>query len=640
MENMRINVRQAHSDTYNGNPYIAFAGIMTGLLSVILFVDELDAVSFTVVGVLLFSGIYAYILSYAHYNKRKFLPFVIVGEVAVTAILSVFNIQRISEQSVSIMQALVDGRANTQNVTYVVFVSSVVLIYIIYLLEVIFKNRVILTLVTVVMLAASPILRLEVSLFHIFVIVMHQVIVGVSYAVLGRRKKMLYTTRSGKLIHKKSIIYCIAATVIIFFAADIITNIFSEYMYGSISGIEQTIYKTSKRISGKGSDVKINGEISSGNNYQSGITQMTVTVSKMPTEDLYLYGFRGGEYKGGSWDSTDDDTICKNIDRTEFKKETISQPVYASTYFKKMYYYINIYMRNSGIVATSNNNKINRKLDVKYVNDNYKQTIEPYYNSGSKNFSKGDDGKKTYNIEYIEQADMQSEWREKSNEKYNTTVRDYKNVQQLYKAAMTPIYSAVSKSLVPRLTSYVQANSLTSTVDSLNATINAQTQLIAQLNQTIQELKEQLNKNSKNSSKPPSSDGFKKPAPKSLRKPSGKKAGGQNGHQALELPICILYGDTRRGDSPSNVKAAVQYGENLQSLAVALNTVGAVSIKRSHEILSGVFNIPIATGTISSMVKRCADSLSETVGKIKDKMIDSALGHFDETGTRVDKKLW
>ena len=185
-----------------------------------------------------------------------------------------------------------------------------------------------------------------------------------------------------------------------------------------------------------------------------------------------------------------------------------------------------------------------------------------------------------------------------------------------------------------------QVNSLTSTVDSLNATINAQTQLIAQLNQTIQELKEQLNKNSKNSSKPPSSDGFKKPAPKSLRKPSGKKAGGQNRHQALELPICMLYGDTRRGAFPSDVKAAVQYGENLQSLAVALNTVGAVSIKRTHEILSGVFNIPIATGTISSMVKRCADSLSETVGKIKDKMIGSALGHFDETGTRVDKKLW
>ena len=72
---------------------------------------------------------------------------------------------------------------------------------------------------------------------------------------------------------------------------------------------------------------------------------------------------------------------------------------------------------------------------------------------------------------------------------------------------------------------------------------------------------------------------------------------------------------------------------------MALNTVGAVSIKRTHEILSGVFNIPIATETISSMVKRCVDGLSNTVDKIKQGMQGSAFGHFDETGTRVDKKL-
>ena len=57
-------------------------------------------------------------------------------------------------------------------------------------------------------------------------------------------------------------------------------------------------------------------------------------------------------------------------------------------------------------------------------------------------------------------------------------------------------------------------------------------------------------------------------------------------HQALELPICMLYGDTRKSAFPSDVKTAVQYGENLQSLAIALNTIGAVSIKRTHEILS------------------------------------------------------
>ncbi len=74
-------------------------------------------------------------------------------------------------------------------------------------------------------------------------------------------------------------------------------------------------------------------------------------------------------------------------------------------------------------------------------------------------------------------------------------------------------------------------------VNTLTDIVNAQTQLTARLNQTIQELKEQLNRNSQNSSKTPSSDGYKKPAPKSLRKPSGKKAGGQDGHQGTHLAV-------------------------------------------------------------------------------------------------------
>ncbi len=63
------------------------------------------------------------------------------------------------------------------------------------------------------------------------------------------------------------------------------------------------------------------------------------------------------------------------------------------------------------------------------------------------------------------------------------------------------------------------------------ATIEALTQEIAELKLIIADLQEKLNRNSHNSSKPPSTDGLGKPKPQSLRKRSGKKPGGQKGHK-------------------------------------------------------------------------------------------------------------
>ena len=224
------------------------------------------------------------------------------------------------------------------------------------------------------------------------------------------------------------------------------------------------------------------------------------------------------------------------------------------------------------------------------------------------------------------------------------------------------------------------------------------TATVMELTQTIKELREQLNKNSKNSSKPPSSDGLKKQSvnkDRSLRKASGRKPGAQNGHDGTYLSVlaepdetlqhmhpacetcpyhdiclekacvketrheldavftinvtaheqmvihdCPLNGGVREGSFPSDIRATVQYGKNLQALAVAFNTVGAVSINRTHEILSGVFNIPLSTGTIKNMVTRCAESLTDTYERIRQQMIRLGLIHCDETGTRVDGKTW
>jgi uncharacterized protein HemX len=63
-------------------------------------------------------------------------------------------------------------------------------------------------------------------------------------------------------------------------------------------------------------------------------------------------------------------------------------------------------------------------------------------------------------------------------------------------------------------------------IDSLTLQVNSLTKQVGELTAEVKALKGKLAKNSKNSSKPPSNDGYSKPAPKSQRKKSGKSSGG------------------------------------------------------------------------------------------------------------------
>jgi transposase len=105
--------------------------------------------------------------------------------------------------------------------------------------------------------------------------------------------------------------------------------------------------------------------------------------------------------------------------------------------------------------------------------------------------------------------------------------------------------------------------------------------------------------------------------------------------------LCPQTGKQYQGEFPANITSTIQYGTELEALTISLNTIGAVSVNRTHDILSGVFGIPLSTGTISSMVKEGANAVRPTVKSIKEMLPGEKLIHFDETGTRVNgKTMW
>lgn len=74
---------------------------------------------------------------------------------------------------------------------------------------------------------------------------------------------------------------------------------------------------------------------------------------------------------------------------------------------------------------------------------------------------------------------------------------------------------------------------ITSHIDSLNQEIKALREENRTLHARIAELEAKLNKNSKNSSKPPSTDNHKKPS--NSRKKTGRSSGAQHGHAVKTL---------------------------------------------------------------------------------------------------------
>jgi transposase len=224
------------------------------------------------------------------------------------------------------------------------------------------------------------------------------------------------------------------------------------------------------------------------------------------------------------------------------------------------------------------------------------------------------------------------------------------------------------------------------------STIEQLLEIIDGLRARIESLEQKSTTDSHNSNKPPSSDGFHKRI-HSRRQPSGKRPGGQKGHEGTTLAMvkhpdsievhslcrcghcgnslknqkvkgyqkrqvfdippvrvevhehqaeikrCPRCGRLTTAEFPEGVRHKTQYGNRVNAWASYLKDYVLLPYERLSELFYDLFGLGISTGTLAKIDQRCSKGLGETVQSIKKALLRAPVIQCDETGIRINGKL-
>jgi transposase len=214
---------------------------------------------------------------------------------------------------------------------------------------------------------------------------------------------------------------------------------------------------------------------------------------------------------------------------------------------------------------------------------------------------------------------------------------------------------------------------------------------VEELEDEVRQLKQQ--KNSNNSSLPPSKDENRPAKNQSLRFKSGKSTGGQKGHKGKTLemvnnpdkiihhlpyqcehcgkdlagiqevlqgtrqvvdipPIHPTYtehqvhskqcicGHVNQGVFPTGVNNHIQYGPNVESLVAYLNVGQYLPYGRIQSMFHKLFNIPLSQGSIYNMLDKFSRRITPMYEQIRKEIEQSDIVGGDETGVKVNGNKW
>jgi transposase len=110
-------------------------------------------------------------------------------------------------------------------------------------------------------------------------------------------------------------------------------------------------------------------------------------------------------------------------------------------------------------------------------------------------------------------------------------------------------------------------------------------------------------------------------------------------HRA-EVKSCPKCGQENHGEFPGEVTNVVQYGPRLKGVMVYLMEGQLLPSARAGEVLSEVLGVKVSEGTLYNVREQCFEKLEPITSEIQAFIEAAAVVHFDETGMRVNGKLW
>jgi transposase len=208
---------------------------------------------------------------------------------------------------------------------------------------------------------------------------------------------------------------------------------------------------------------------------------------------------------------------------------------------------------------------------------------------------------------------------------------------------------------------------------------------VAKLRRSVEELERRLNQNSRNSSRPPSSDAPSAP-PRKGKEPTGRSPGGQPGHpghgrdllppekvnhtvvvkplrcrgcghplrgedadplrhQVSEIPPlgiqvteyqrhrlqCARCGETTMGELPEGVPEGA-FGPRLRAVVAYLTAHGHLSKRQIEEMLRDVFGLSMALGSVVNVQQAVSAAVAPAVQEAKSFAQKEPVKNADETG--------